>query len=48
MALHEYLTLWTLAFVLELLHHPRHPVLIERLSSLYDLDVQAIVDLLKL
>lgn len=39
---------WPLTFLLELLHHPRHHVLVVRLSSLDDLDVQAVVNPLKL
>lgn len=42
------LTCCTLTFLLKLLHHLRHHFLVERLSPLDDLDVQAVVNLLKL
>lgn len=38
----------TLTSLLNLLHHFCHHVLVVRLSSLNDLDVQAVVNLLKL
>lgn len=38
----------SLTFLLKLLHHLRHHVLVERLATLDDLDVEAVVNLLKL